>query len=304
MKKRVLLFLTILSSLISLLCSSYAWATAAGKVENYRPVFLDCSRAGAQSVVVAIRQFSQNGVSMSLVVEANSLKTKIVAQQDLECGQINRESFGRTYYSQVLQQAATNKNQMANAGIRRVNREQVAVTVDMCPSSKAYESRFYDWAESAKAALGVALTAAWGMRHPTELARLKAMAKTTNDITWINHSYHHRYRAGVSNSQNFLLMDGTNIDAEVLGNEIFMIENGIVPSVYFRFPGLISSDAIVTKILAWGLIPLGSDAWLAKGEAPKAGSIILIHGNGNEPTGITAFFRHLNQILRFGIGSL
>ncbi|AGH95405.1 hypothetical protein [Pseudobdellovibrio exovorus] len=297
MGKNLLVFLIIIVNTVFTLA-------ATAKVENYQPVFLDCSRSDAQAFAVAIRQFQQNGVAMSLVVEANSLKTKIARQQDLSCKQINRESFARTYYSQVLQQAAANKAQMANAGVRRVNREQVALTVDMCPSSKAYESRFYDWAESAKAALGVALTAAWGMRHPSELARLKEMSKTTNDITWINHSYYHRYRAGVANAQNFLLMDGTNIDAEVLGNEVFMIENGIVPSVYFRFPGLISSDGIITKILGWGLIPLGSDAWLAKGEAPKAGSIILIHGNGNEPTGITAFFRHLNQILRFGIGSL
>jgi len=34
------------------------------------------------------------------------------------------------------------------------------------------------------------------------------------------------------------------------------------------------------------LIPIGSAAWLAKGETPRAGSLILVHANGNEPEGI------------------
>jgi len=34
------------------------------------------------------------------------------------------------------------------------------------------------------------------------------------------------------------------------------------------------------------LIPVGSNAWLAKGEEPKDGSIILVHGNSNEHSGI------------------
>ena len=35
-----------------------------------------------------------------------------------------------------------------------------------------------------------------------------------------------------------------------------------------------------------GLIPLGSDAWLAKNEWPREGSIVLVHANGNEPLGV------------------
>ena len=38
--------------------------------------------------------------------------------------------------------------------------------------------------------------------------------------------------------------------------------------------------------MAYGLIPVGSDAWLAKNEVPSAGSIVLVHGNGNEPVGV------------------
>jgi len=49
----------------------------------------------------------------------------------------------------------------------------------------------------------------------------------------------------------------------------------------------VSDDAIrKTTIYDYGLIPLGTNAWLAKGEKPENGSVILIHGNKNEPYGI------------------
>jgi len=75
----------------------------------------------------------------------------------------------------------------------------------------------------------------------------------------------------------------------VLKTEAAMIENGLLPSVFFRFPGLVSDAALVRRVVSYGLIPVGSDAWLAKGQAPSSGSIVLVHGNGNEPIGIEKF---------------
>ena len=68
---------------------------------------------------------------------------------------------------------------------------------------------------------------------------------------------------------------------------------GMVPSVFFRFPGLVSSRALFDRVVAHGLVPVGSDAWLAKGQRPTEGSIVLVHGNGNEPIGIEDFLRLL-----------
>jgi hypothetical protein len=65
-----------------------------------------------------------------------------------------------------------------------------------------------------------------------------------------------------------------------------LIEWGCMPSVFFRFPGLLADSAAYDSVLCYGLIPLGSDAWLAKGEIPAQGSIVLVHANGNEPQGL------------------
>jgi hypothetical protein len=40
---------------------------------------------------------------------------------------------------------------------------------------------------------------------------------------------------------------------------------------------------------------LVTDAWLAKGQEPGNGSIVLIHANGNEPVGIKDFIELLRQ---------
>ena len=85
---------------------------------------------------------------------------------------------------------------------------------------------------------------------------------------------------------NFLLEKGTDISAEVLKTEIVLLQKGLRPSIFFRFPGLVSGKSVFMKIVDFGLIPLGSDAWLSKGQKPGNGSIVLIHANGNDPYGI------------------
>jgi hypothetical protein len=98
--------------------------------------------------------------------------------------------------------------------------------------------------------------------------------------------------------ENFLLEPGTDISYEVLETEKAMLKNGLQPSVFFRFPGLVSDQQLVYKITDFGLIPVGTDAWLAKGQQPQAGSIVLIHGNGNEPTGVNDFIKLLQSKTR------
>ncbi len=74
-----------------------------------------------------------------------------------------------------------------------------------------------------------------------------------------------------------------------------MLQKGMLFSVFFRFPGLVSSEKLVDSITNYGLIPIGSDAWLAKGQAAHNGTIVLIHGNGNEPLGVTDFISLLKK---------
>ncbi len=56
---------------------------------------------------------------------------------------------------------------------------------------------------------------------------------------------------------------------EVLEVGKILVSNNIAPSPFFRFPGLISDQTLIEKLEYLGLIPLGSDAWLAKLKAKK-----------------------------------
>ncbi len=108
-------------------------------------------------------------------------------------------------------------------------------------------------------------------------------------------SFSHPYKPDEPSETNFLLSPDINIDDEIFLTEKLLIEAGQIPSIFFRFPGLISDENLINKLNEYGLIPVGSDAWLAKGEIPKNGSIILIHGNSNEHIGIVMMMNILDE---------
>ena len=132
------------------------------------------------------------------------------------------------------------------------------------------------------------------LTHTEDIDWLKNLVKQKDiTITWVNHTYNHHYDPNLPLTKNFLLEPGTDIDFEILGTEIAMLQHGLMPSVFFRFPGLVSDAKMVQAVTGYGLIPIGSDAWLAKGQAAHAGSLVLIHGNGNEPIGVKDFINLL-----------
>jgi peptidoglycan/xylan/chitin deacetylase (PgdA/CDA1 family) len=123
--------------------------------------------------------------------------------------------------------------------------------------------------------------------HPGDLAWLQAERDAGRlAITWVNHTENHFYRPREPLDHNFLLLPGTDVQNEIFQVEQRLLDLGEVPSVFFRFPGLVSSPELVDQVLALGLIPLGSSAWLAKQQNVRAGAIVLTHANGNEPQGL------------------
>jgi peptidoglycan/xylan/chitin deacetylase (PgdA/CDA1 family) len=176
------------------------------------------------------------------------------------------------------------------------------LTVDLCPSKRPFERAFFeavaDLAEKNGKATPVALamTGVWLQQHKEELGWIEREIRQGKlAVTWVNHSYDHPYDPKAPLERNFLLSPGTDFERQVLATEALMLENGLLPSPFFRFPGLVADGVLLEKLRRLSLIPIGSDAWLAKGEAPKTGSFILVHGNGNEPQGIARVLPLLKQ---------
>ncbi len=178
--------------------------------------------------------------------------------------------------------------------------EPFALTVDMCQSRKPWEKRLFDWAIDLSDKLhqpvpvGIAMTGLWAKAHAPELDQILAWQSAGKlAITWINHSSTHPLHCQNSSCSRarFLTAPSVNFDEEVFGLERSLLERGIVPSVIFRFPGLVHDRPRMDQLARLSLMAIDADAWIAKGQGIKPRAVVLVHGNGNEPEGITGFLR-------------
>ena len=255
---------------------------------------------------LVIRKWKEAGGIKYLVVNPENLKTHILNNIEVQPVTWNNVSnlFEKTPYIHDWQFEKHRDYELQDAGITKADStlQGFSLTIDLCPSSKPLTRSFFQnvvksfEVSERPVPLTITITGIWMQKHQDDLNWLKQQEKVGNlRITWVNHSYTHRYDPKLPLTNNFLLEHGTNILSEVLLNEQAMLSNGLVPSIYFRFPGLVSDKGIFDEVLALGLLPLGSDAWLAKGEAIKNGSVVLVHANGNEPLGLALFQKMLRK---------
>jgi hypothetical protein len=276
------------------------------KIENYK-VFYGWAHHFPQDWMI-LRQFENEGKSYFLLVNPHTLETKIDEPGFYKVKPMGmseaRDYFKNTPYQKALRKAEKQSVAIQDAGIENgVPKETgISLTADLCPSHRPLDKRIFTdiFNEFKKVErpvpVALSVTGIWMRQHPQDLEWLKQMQqKHEIYITWINHSFNHHVSMKAPLKENFLLEPGTDISYEVLETEKAMLKNGLQPSVFFRFPGLVSDQQLVFKITDFGLIPVGTDAWLAKGQQPQAGSIVLIHGNGNEPTGVNDFIKLLQS---------
>jgi hypothetical protein len=267
--------------------------SSAAEISDYR-IIREPVRAAAGQVRVAIRSFKKDGVSHQLVVDPVTLKTFDLPASALRSSDALSDAHLRsTLFMKSVEKYTAGPYRLQNGGATRAESaaEGNFLTVDLCPSKRPFEYQLFETAEALgkgnPVPVAVCITGVWLVNHPEQLAYLKKeIAAGKLSITWVNHSYHHNYEPKVPLDRNFVLTPGTDFSAEVLELEKALLARDLVPSVFFRYPGLVSDGRTMQKLRELSLIPIGADAWLAKGESPRKGSFILVHGNGNEPKGI------------------
>jgi len=296
MFKGIFTFIFLLLSSISL--------TAQIEISNYKVYYAvgDFKR----STVLIIRNFEQSGQSFYLAVNPENLETQIIPSNQMtvqaKSWQQILQNYSNTAYIRAIQTAKNQSFTLQNSGIVHgfPKEKGVTLTIDLCPSHKPldrliFTSLISEFQKIEKPVpLALSITGRFMLTHSEDLKWLKELETSGEiSITWINHTYNHHYNPKIPLKDNFLLEPGTDLNFEILGTEMAMLQHGFLPSVFFRFPGLVSNHSVVDRVVEYGLIPIGSDAWLAKGQPTHAGSIVLIHGNGNEPVGIKDFIRLL-----------
>lgn len=275
-------------------------------ITNYR-VYYGWAKNYPQDWLI-LRRFENTGRDYLLMVNPQTLQTKVNESSFYQVKPMTlaetREFFKKTPYEKALSGAEKQSVMIQDAGIERgmPTETGISLTADLCPSHKPLDRRIFTSmiAEFQKvekpAPIALSVSGLWMLKHKEDLDWLKKLRDDGEiRITWVNHSYTHRVSKSAPLKMNFLLEPGTDINYEVLETEKLMLKDGLVPSAFFRFPGLVSNQQLVFKITDFGLIPIGSDAWLAKGQQPNDGSIVLIHGNGNEPVGVADFIKLLQS---------
>ena len=226
-----------------------------------------------------------------LLVNTNTLQTKTSIRTK---SMMFRKCQKNSRYENLKKELLARPFKVANRGMVEGSQKGYAVTVDMCPSSKkGFELEFFKALiqKQKGCPVTISMTKKWAIHHPKEFAMLKAWDDEKKlTITWMNHGTMHPYAPHVPLEKNFINLEGIDFKKEVLENESFLIKEGRVPSIFYRFAGLVSNEKAFNYLVKdLGLIPVGSLAWLAKGEMIKNGSIVLLHGNKNEPLGIKRF---------------
>lgn len=268
------------------------------KIAAYMPyyaLYKESSPDGTYTRYIILREFKLNAKHTFLYVNPTTLHTGILKNPQ---GTIIKDSLQNiigqcadTQYAKLYQKALQKSKRMFNAGLTHFDIHGTIISFDLCPSKRAIDSEFIEQFIASQnnnlpVPVVVCISGKWMMTHPEDLQWLKGLAYSRKlDITWVNHSYTHFYSRKLPVKKNFMLKEDTCVSREVLQNEIMMLEHNIIPSIFFRFPGLISNQKIYEKVIGYGLIPLGADAWLAKGKKPVDGSIVLVHPNGNEKKG-------------------
>jgi hypothetical protein len=285
-----------------------AAAASLATLHGYRPFTGLGTESPGGATVVALRAFTRGGQPWRFVVDPETLGTRAVPAARLRIEQRPwseiRRLIAETAYGRALRDAEKNEKPLQGAGIVHVRpgRPGIDLTLDLCPSQRPLERRLITalvrdlGREERPLPVAIALTGAWMKEHPEDLAWLVSLEREgTLAVTWVNHSFHHRASPTAPLRSNFLLEPGTDLRAEVLDTEKAMLAAGLLPSVFFRFPGLVSRPDVFEKVVSLGLVPLGSDAWLAKSQQPAEGSIVLVHANGNEPLGVRRFLELLRS---------
>lgn len=298
-------------SILLLLFSVLAFAQ--NTVSNYKTYYGSGTYKG--KTVLLTRSFAYNNAPSYLYTDPKTLNTGIISAKNIKTtptplAQLKIQ-FANTPYIKALAAAESQSFSLQDAGlIHGYPKEHgITLTIDLCPSHKKldrviFTSLITEFGKTLQPVpVALSITGRFMLTHTDDILWLKNLEKQNKiKITWINHTYNHHYDPKARLTENFILKPGTDISFEILGTEIALLQHGLLPSAFFRFPGLVSDNKAVTEVTNFGIIPIGSDAWLAKGQQAANGTIVLIHGNGNEPLGVQDFITLLKTEKQNALG--
>ena len=165
--------------------------------------------------------------------------------------ELDATRMGRAIRKSALAPGLVHRGFLQNAGLTHGGGQGDFITGDLCPSQKPLDRAFFTRLEAASPHVPVALSISglWLIHHFDDFRWLVGQRNSgALDILWTDHTYHHPYHRKLPDDANFLLTKGVDPQEEILDTERLLIANGETPSLFFRFPGLISSDPLMQAV--------------------------------------------------------
>jgi len=162
----------------------------------------------------------------------------------------------------------------------------LVLTADHCPTPRLMSREYYDILKKAlsqgkRIPVVVFFSGRWIETHQDDLAWLKTCGLP---IVAGNHTFAHHIVSNHWERDAFV--------AEITNTEVVMLSHGIMPSIWFRFPGLAYHPDQLTVLRELGLVAVGTTMWIGQKTLPESG-IILSHANGTQPAEV----RHLRRLV-------
>ncbi|ARN83423.1 polysaccharide deacetylase family protein [Methylocystis bryophila] len=270
------------------------------EIDDYAPIFLRCWDASGASEL-ATRGWRVGEERMLLLVHPHTLQTRVARAACWRCAETSDAQESETRFMRAVEGSGKEPDTpkaLVNMGLIHGDGGGSFLTGDLCPSSRPLDRSFLELVakQGAGTPIALSISGGWMLKHAEDLDWLRNEIESgALAVSWVNHSYSHPFAKGRPKEQTFLLSAGVDIDAEILETEQLMLQNGLTPSVFFRFPGLVSDASLMQKLRERHLVALGADSWIALGPRPRPGSIMLVHPNGNEPAGLKIFTRLLQE---------
>jgi hypothetical protein len=255
------------------------------KIENLKAENIDVIFKGEK--IRIFRSFTKNGRNFLLAINLKTSDTFLLSTSEFKKYKIlSPKEFLKTNFGSRIQKLKEMNNPYSHGHI---------LTIDLCAKpknkSKKFEMKFFEWLTEFQPHIAIAISAKWINEEKENFAKLLNWKQQgLLKIIWINHSVSHPINNG-----KFLTEGNISLKDEILQTEQMLLEHNQIPSVFFRFPGLISNQNLIKELAEFSLISISANAWLAKGEHITHSSIILVHGNGNEPLGILKLKKYFEQ---------
>ena len=166
----------------------------------------------------------------------------------------------------------------------------IFLTSDLCPTKRNLDTRFYDSIRKYTGKTGkpvpliIFFSGEWLENHELDLQTLK-----DTRIMFIagNHTYRHFIK---KQDKNY-----PDLKGEILRTEVRMLRSGILPSFYFRFPGLKYTKAEIDTLAELNMVAFDANVWMgAKGR--KTG-VLLVHSNGVVPVEVGLFVSWMDKYM-------